>query len=99
MKLTGNARWTKEHNTLEVSHTCKDGRACWWSHRADRWRVECPVCHAVENLGDLREAYVKEHGGKLCGQCGKPRWRVPESPEVVTCSCLTMTKHQPWPIL
>lgn len=51
------ARWTSWVNMLVLQCAC----AAVWEHRADRWRVRCPRCHACEHLSALRERYLAEH--------------------------------------
>lgn len=63
MKIVG-AWWTSVVNQLKIDCDC--GEAFY--HRADRWRVKCPICGRLADLGDLREAYV--HANEVAAQTG-----------------------------
>jgi len=46
-----NSEWTPQVNMLAIECDC--GRQ--FSHRADRWKIECPICHRTDNLAFLRK--------------------------------------------
>jgi hypothetical protein len=57
--ITG-ARWTPRVNMIQMK--CQCGKV--FEHRADRWWAQCPECRNRDNLGPIRNRYVKQGSQK-----------------------------------
>jgi hypothetical protein len=51
-----NAWWTEDVNILVIKCNCKSE----FPHRADRWKVKCPNCKMLGDLGEIRDRYAEE---------------------------------------
>jgi acetone carboxylase gamma subunit len=52
------AYWTQIVNMLVIVCDC----GYRFDHRADRWRLRCPRCGALDRLDKLRDRYVNVDG-------------------------------------
>ena len=51
------ARWTPTVNMYKI----RCGLGHEFEHRADRWRVECPVCGLRDHMHRLRSRYIGDY--------------------------------------
>lgn len=58
------ADWTPRVNMLVIGCEMHGREVFTFRHRADRWRVVCPVCSERADLADLRDSYQRQHAIK-----------------------------------